>query len=141
MQHETDVQESAGSLAQLLKGYGRGFWFGLGVAAGLWLTVNAAIPARIRLGRVSTLSGTRPVSAEIGWSYGRGARPVSVIFDVHAAQGALGSVTVDGEALEAEIPLPQSPTGPYRLIATATYRLFSRPQTLVYSFEGTFPEG
>jgi hypothetical protein len=120
---------------------GRGFWFGLGVAAGLWVTVNALFPARVRLGRVSNLSGTRPVCAEIGWSYGRGARPVSVIFDLQAAQDALGSVTVDGEALEAEIPLPQLPTGPYQLTATATYRLLSRPQTVVYAFTGTLPEG
>ena len=129
-------EEGLASWAQI----GRGVWFGLGVAAGLWLTVNALFPARMRMGRVSDMSGTRPVCAEIGWRYGRGARPVSVIFDLQAAQGVLGSVTVDGEALEAEIPLPQALSGPYQLTATATYRILSRPQTVVYTFAGTLPE-
>ncbi len=141
MQNDLDVQESASSIAHLLKGYGRGFWFGLGVAAGLWVTVNAVFPARLRLGRVSSVSGTRPVCAEIGWAYGRGARPVSVIFDLLLTHGAAGSVTVDGEALEAEIPLLQAHSGPYRLTASATYRILSRPQTVVYTFEGMLPAG
>lgn len=129
---QTQHERSLTSWATL----GRGFWFGLGIAAGLWLTVNALFPARVRLGRVSSISGVRPVCAEIGWSYGRGARPVSVIFDLQGTQDLLGSVTVDGEALEAEIPLTQLPAGPYRLSATATYRILSRAQTVVYTFDG-----
>jgi hypothetical protein len=140
MQNETDVQASVSSLARLLKGYGRGFWFGLGMAAGLWMTVNTLFPAGIRRGRVRSVSGIRPGCAEIGWSYGLGVRPVAIIFDLEWANGATGSVTVDGEALEAEIPFAEAPVGSYVLTAYTTYRLLSRPQTVVYRFTGTVAE-
>lgn len=108
-------------------------WAGLGI----WIGRSALIPARVRDARLSGLSGTGPVYADLAWTFGAGARPVSVIFDIELPGGASGSVTTDGEALEAEVPLIGKPaTGRYTLTASATYRILGLPRTLVYRFEG-----
>lgn len=116
---------------------GRIAWFGLGAATGLWLTMHSLWPARMAAARLTAITGTRPVLAEISWRYGRGVLPASVIFDLVWEHGASGSVTVDGDAWEAEIPFGSTLAGPYTLTAHATYRILSRPQTLVYRFRGT----
>ncbi|MFN3730528.1 MAG: hypothetical protein ACK4XJ_12605, partial [Fimbriimonadaceae bacterium] len=71
--------------------------------------------------------------ATIAWSYGPGARPVSIIFDVELGDSC-GSATTDGEALEAEIPLSAVPNGPCRITASATYRLLGFAYTQVRRF-------
>lgn len=114
-------------------------WRWLGYAAwaatALWIARIAVLPAPLRGVRLSGLSGDGPYYAELRWDYGLGARPQSVIFDF-AAGGASGSCTTDGDAVEAEIPLGVLPGGPYSLTASATYRIFGRPHTVVTRAEG-----
>jgi hypothetical protein len=113
------------------KGFWVAFWSALAVA--VWR--GALLPARLRQARVSGISGAGPFYVGFSWSYGAGTRPQSVIFDLELADGAAGSVTTDGEATEAEVPFRQAPAGPYRLAATATYRIVGVVRTRVYRFE------
>jgi len=85
---------------------------------------GAVIAARLRNPRVTSLSGIGPVYANLSWGYSAGARPVNVVFDVQFAGGATGSVTVDGEALEAEVPLIGTARvgETYTITATLVYR-------------------
>ncbi|MGQ9928541.1 MAG: hypothetical protein ACUVS4_16950 [Chloroflexaceae bacterium] len=104
------------------------------LAGGLWLAVAALLPARVRQARLMAISGPGPFSAIIAWSYGLGARPISVIFDLELGD-SYGSATTDGEALEAKIPLSAAPNGPWRITASATYRLLGAAYTQVRRFE------
>jgi hypothetical protein len=101
----------------------------------VWLVRSAVLPAALRAPRLAEVSGFGPFYAGLSWGYGPGARPVSVIFDLEAG-GASGSVTTDGEALEAEIPLGVFPRGPYSLTASATYRLLGFAHTVVTRTSG-----
>jgi len=104
------------------------------LAGGLWLAVTTLLPARVRQARLTAISGPGPFYATIAWSYGLGARPISVIFDLDLGD-SYGSATTDGEALEAEIPLSAAPNGPWRITASATYRLLGAAYTQVRRFE------
>jgi hypothetical protein len=81
------------------------------------------------------VSGAGPYYVLISWGYGTGARPASIIFDLEL-DGDAGSVTTDGEALEAEIPLGRAVSGPYRLTVSATYRILGAARTVVTHAEG-----
>jgi len=115
----------------------RGATIALWAGAAVWLWRTALAPAPVRNARLSGLSGGAPAYAELVWTFGGGLRPTSVIFDIELAGGASGSVTTDGEALEAEVPLiGVAGGGRYTLTASATYRLIGFPRTIVYRFEG-----
>ena len=113
----------------------RRLWLAAWLGGALWLARVALVPAPLRGARLTGLSGTGPYYALIGWSYGIGARPVSVIFDLEAGAAA-GSLTTDGDALEAEIPLGAAPSGPYTLTISATYRILGAARTKVTRVEG-----
>ncbi len=113
----------------------RRLWLAAWLGGALWLARVALVPAPLRGARLTGLSGMGPYYALIGWSYGIGARPVSVIFDLEAGAAA-GSLTTDGDALEAEIPLGAAPSGPYSLTVSATYRILGAARTRVTRVEG-----
>ncbi|MEF3273843.1 MAG: hypothetical protein K6356_05475 [Chloroflexus sp.] len=102
----------------------RGFWLSFWTIVTLITVRGAVIPAQLRHPRITSLSGIGPVYANLSWGYSAGARPVNIIFDIQFAGGATGSVTVDGEALEAEVPLiGTARTGEaYTITATLVYR-------------------
>lgn len=108
------------------------------LAGGLWLASATLLPGRVRRARLTAITGPGPFYATIAWSYGPGARPISIIFDLQLGD-SYGSATTDGEALEAEIPLSAAPNGPCRITASATYRLFGVPYTQVQRFEEKKP--
>jgi hypothetical protein len=114
----------------------RWLWYGLIAGAALWVARVAVLPAPLRGLRLAAISGFGPFYAELHWEYGEGARPQSVIFDLEVGHAA-GSCTTDGEAVEAEIPLGLDPRGPYRLTASATYRVFGFARTVVTRTHGT----
>lgn len=116
----------------------RYLWYALWLGGGLWLARITILPALVRAARLTGISGGGPVYATISWSYGPGARPISIIFDLEA-DGVTGSITTDGEALEAEVPLGTAPSGPYQLTVSATYRILGVARTIVRRFVGTTP--
>lgn len=113
----------------------RRLWYAAWLGGALWLARVSLLPAPVRGARVISVSGLGPYYALIGWNYGTGARPVSMIFDLEAGKAA-GSITTDGEAFEAEIPLGAAPSGPYTLTVSATYRIFGFARTVVTRSEG-----
>ncbi len=113
----------------------RRLWLAAWLGGTLWLVRVALVPAPLRGARLISLSGMGPYYALISWSYGIGARPVSVIFDLEAGAAA-GSLTTDGDALEAEIPLGAAPSGPYSLTVSATYRILGAARTRVTRVTG-----
>lgn len=110
----------------------RRLWYAAWIGGALWAARLTLVPAPVRGARLVSVSGAGPYYALLSWDYGVGARPVSVIFDL-AAGPAHGSVTTDGEALEAEIPLGAEPSGPTTLTITATYRILGFAHTAVTS--------
>jgi hypothetical protein len=117
------------------KGFWIAFWSVLIVAVGR----GALTPAGLRKARIRGASGAGPVYVGFSWGYGAGARPQSIIFDLKLADGGGGSITTDGEATEAEVPFSSAPAGPYRLLATATYRIVGVARTQEYRFSGEMP--
>lgn len=113
----------------------RRLWLAAWLGGALWLARVALVPAPLRGARISGVSGMGPFYALISWSYGIGARPVSVIFDLEVGSTS-GSITTDGDALEAEIPLGAAPAGPFQLTISATYRIFGMARTVVTRVEG-----
>ncbi|MFQ3662301.1 MAG: hypothetical protein SNJ69_07890 [Chloroflexaceae bacterium] len=113
---------------------GKWLWRAALLAGGLWLARTTLLPGRVRKARLTAVSGPGPFYAMIGWSYGPGARPISIIFDLELGDSS-GSVTTDGEALEAEVPLSGPPGTPWRITASATYRLLGVAWTDVQRFE------
>ena len=113
----------------------RRLWYAALFGGALWLARVSLLPAPLRGARVTGVSGAGPFYAMLSWSYGVGARPVNVIFDLEAGPAA-GSITTDGEALEAEIPLGAAPAGPYRITISATYRILGFARTVVTRAEG-----
>lgn len=108
----------------------RRLWYAAWLGGALWVARVALFPAPVRGARVVSVSGAGPYYVLISWSYGVGARPASIIFDLEL-DGDAGSVTTDGEALEAEIPLSRAPSGAYRLTVSATYRILGVARTVV----------
>lgn len=114
-----------------VKALQRGFWLSFWSVV-IYMTVRGAlIPARLHHPRITSLSGIEPMYVMLSWGYGPGSRPVNVILDVQFAGGAQGSVTVDGEALEAEVPLiGKAQLGAsYTITATLLYRQLGRAFT------------
>jgi hypothetical protein len=114
----------------------RGFWIAFWCVLGAAVWRGALLPAGLRNGRVNELSGAGPIYAGFSWGYGPGARPQSIIFDLDFSDGASGSVTTDGEATEAEVPMRSAAPGPYQITSTATYRILGVAYTQVYRFTG-----
>lgn len=114
----------------------RRLWFAAWLGGLVMLARVSLLPARVRTPRLTSVSGVGPYYALIGWNYGAGARPISVIFDF-AAGPAVGSVTTDGDALEAELPLGLAPAGPYTITVSATYRILGFAHTVVTQAEGS----
>jgi hypothetical protein len=113
----------------------RQLWYAALFGGALWLARVSLLPAPLRGARVTGVSGAGPFYALLSWTYGVGARPINVIFDLEAGPAA-GSITVDGDALEAEIPLGAAPAGPYRITISATYRILGFARTVVTRAEG-----
>lgn len=113
----------------------RRLWYAAWLGGVLWLARVSLLPAPLRGARLTSVSGLGPYYALISWSYGVGARPASVIFDFEAGEAA-GSITTDGEALEAEIPLGLAPAGSYTITVSATYRIFGFARTRVTRVDG-----
>lgn len=105
-------------------------WYGAWAVALLWAARTTVLPARLRGPRLTGVLGAGPFYAQLGWDYGPGARPQSVIFDFEAG-AARGSCTTDGEAVEAEIPIGVRPHGSYSLTVSATYRVLGFARTVV----------
>ncbi|MBX0326156.1 hypothetical protein K2Z83_00410 [Oscillochloris sp. ZM17-4] len=114
----------------------RGFWIAFwGVlTAVVWR--GALLPASVRNLRLNGVSGDGPAYARFSWGYGAGARPQSIIFDLSLGAGASGSITTDGEATEAEVPVGGAAAGPHAICATATYRILGVVRTREYRFTG-----
>lgn len=111
---------------------------GTGVFAAATVAHFTLRTARIRSARVASLStGDGVYYAHVMWTYGSGVRPISVIVDVTAGNGAGGSLTTDGEMISGKIPLSMSFDGPYTVSFTATYRILGRARTAVRTFTGT----
>ncbi|NWG20994.1 MAG: hypothetical protein HXY39_11820 [Chloroflexi bacterium] len=103
-------------------------WFALGIGlAALGAAIVGARPARLRSARVTCLSGSNPPCASIALTYGPGARPQCVVIDVSGAHGATGSATVGSDQEFIEVPLAGKAGGPYRVAATAVYRVGGVP--------------
>ncbi len=118
----------------------RRLWYAALLGGALWLARVSLLPAPIRGARLSGVSGAGPFYAQLSWTYGIGARPISIIFDLEAGPAA-GSATTDGETLETEIPLAASPAGPYRITISATYRILGVARTVVTVVEGEWARG
>lgn len=108
------------------------FWGTLAVA--VWR--GALLRANVRNLRLHQLSDNTPIYLRLSWGYSAGARPQSIIFDLDLG-GASASVTTDGEATEAELPIGTNPGGPYRVGISATYRIMGVVRTTNTSFSGT----
>ena len=94
--------------------------------------------APIRHAAVGMLRGEEsPYYVSVVWRYGRGRRPLSLIIDLETGSGARGSITTDGELLSGDVPLPEAFSGPYTLVATATYRRLGFPSVVVTSHTGS----
>ncbi|NTW00282.1 MAG: hypothetical protein HGA19_03135 [Oscillochloris sp.] len=117
------------------KGFWLAFWSVLSVV--IWRGV--LVPARLQHLRVNRVSNTEPASAGFSWGYSAGARPQSIIFDLTLGASTTGSITTDGEATEAEVPLGSAATGAYHVTATATYRILGIVYSQAYRFMGTLP--
>lgn len=113
----------------------RRLWYAAWLGGVLWVARVSLLPAPVRGVRLTSVSGAGPFYALISWGYGTGARPASIIFDFEAGAAA-GSITTDGEALEAEIPLAQAPAGPHSITVSATYRIAGFARTKVTRVEG-----
>jgi hypothetical protein len=113
----------------------RRLWYAAWLGGALWVARVTLFPAPVRAPRLLGVSGAGPFYALVGWGYGIGARPVSVIFDLEL-DGDAGSITTDGEALEAEIPLGRAASGVYTLTVSATYRILGVARTVVSRSEG-----
>lgn len=111
----------------------RRLWYAVLLGSGIWLARVSLVPGTVREARLTGINGVGPYYATIAWSYGIGARPVSIIFDFEAGD-ASGSITTDGEALEAEIPLGVPPGGACCLTVSATYRILGVAHTVVRRF-------
>ena len=111
----------------------RRLWYAAWIGGALWAARVTLFPAPVRGARVVSVSGAGPYYVLISWGYGTGARPASIILEL---DGDAGSVTTDGEALEAEIPLGRAVSGPYRLTVSATYRILGAARTVVTHAEG-----
>jgi hypothetical protein len=113
----------------------RKLWYAAWLGGALWVARVSLIPGHVRDPRLNGVSGVGPFYALISWGYGAGARPVSIIFDF-AAGAVTGSITTDGEASEAEIPLGAAPSGPYTITVSATYRILGMARTRVTQVQG-----
>ncbi|MFV9504705.1 MAG: hypothetical protein AB4911_09090 [Oscillochloridaceae bacterium umkhey_bin13] len=116
-----------------------GRWLGrlAWLSAALWLARETLWPAPLRAVRLAEVGGNDPYLATLRWRYGRGARPVSVIFDLVVGP-ATGSVTVDGDESEAVLPLGPRPQGSCTITSTATYRIFGVAYVRVATVSGQF---
>jgi hypothetical protein len=114
----------------------RRIWLAAWLGGALWLARVTLLPAPLRGARLASVSGVGPFYALVSWNYGIGARPQSVIFDLESGP-ARGSLTTDGEALEAEIPLGAAPADSYTLTISATYRILGVARTQVTRVEGS----
>jgi hypothetical protein len=110
---------------------------GIGLAMGIVVTNYLLRPADIHIAKVTAVSTGKPSYASVVWTYGRGAPPTSVIIDLTTGGGASGSITVDGELLNAEIPLSAKFSGAYTLTFTQTHRILGMARTNVQTFGGT----
>ena len=113
----------------------RWLWYGAGLGVGLGVLRAAVLPAAVRAPRLVDVRGAGPYLASLAWTYGPGARPVSLIFDLET-ETTQGSVTTDGEVQEADILLGRYPRGPYRLTVSATYRSLGVAYTIVTTTNG-----
>lgn len=119
----------------LLRRIGYGVWLGLLIQ----LLSRALIPARIRHLRVRHPRDPGVSGVTLSWDYSWGTRPLSMIFDLEA--GAItGSVTSDGSAEQALVPLVRRWQGPYQITISATYRFLGCAYTRTHRITGVSTE-
>ncbi|GAB4109527.1 MAG: hypothetical protein Fur005_18840 [Roseiflexaceae bacterium] len=102
------------------------------IAGVAWMLAQAR-PAVLRSVRVTawTQPSDRPAVAHLAIDYAPGLRPINLICHVHAAE-YLGSITLDGLTLYADLPLEQAPTTPtptWSIETIAYYRILGRTIT------------
>jgi len=100
------------------------------------LTYLRLRPAGVRRARVASVYQDGFWYAHVIWAYTPGVRPVNVIVDLRAANGAHGSLTVCAELTSGTIPLAAQFDGAYELTLTATYRAFGRLRPATWRFAG-----
>jgi hypothetical protein len=111
--------------------YGAGGLIGAAVA---YLRLR---PAGVRRARVASVYQDGFWYAHVIWAYTPGVRPVNVIVDLRAANGAHGSLTVGEDLTSGTIPLSTQFEGAYELTLTTTYRAFGRLRPATWRFPGT----
>jgi hypothetical protein len=110
--------------------------YGAGGLIGAVLTYLRLRPAGVRRARVASVYQDGFWYAHVIWAYTPGVRPVNVIVDLRAANGAHGSLTVCAELTSGTIPLAAQFDGAYELTLTATYRAFGRLRPATWRFAG-----
>jgi len=110
--------------------------YGAGGLTGAALTYLRLRPAGVRRARVASVYQDGFWYAHVIWTYTPGVRPVNVIVDLRAANGAHGSLTVHEELTSGIIPLSAQVDESYELTLTATYRAFGRLRPAIWSFPG-----
>lgn len=109
---------------------------GVGLLIGGALLLRRNLPARLTRAAIGELRAQPPVTARLEWGYSAGIRPISLIIDLEGPQATSGSLTVAGRQTSGELPLAAAFSGPYRLNATATYRLLGIVRRTSTTFSG-----
>ena len=113
---------------RLLRGAAAGFV--LGALGGLAL--HNLRPAPLLAAAVGAVSADPPL-AHVALRYGAGLAPAAVVVEVLAGDAALGSATISGSALFAEVRLSAVPDGAaLRARVTLSYRVAGRAVSRVY---------
>ncbi|MFP4438817.1 MAG: hypothetical protein ACLFVO_16365 [Chloroflexaceae bacterium] len=110
--------------------------YGAGGLAGAAVAYLRLRPAGVRRACVASIYQDGFWYAHVIWAYTPGVRPVNVIVDLRAANGAHGSLTVCAELTSGTIPLSAQFAGAYELTLTATYRASGRLRPAIWSFPG-----
>jgi hypothetical protein len=112
----------------------RGFQIGLLVGVVVGAALLLLRPARLLAARVTAVAGDNPPIASVALVYGHGVQPASVILDIVGASGHVGSVTISGGRLFAQVPISGAAGETYRTRATTMYRVLGRLRVRTHEF-------